>query len=262
MTNGIKSDINILNFVYETEPQSKDDLRNKAVYKMHLVVSGNGVLAFSGKQYELCEGTLFLTYPSTPYSIESVGELKYMYISCIRYRINEIAESIGVGKHNSVFYGLSEVIPFWKSTASDDRSVLSLRSEGILLYTLSILGENEAKARTKADIVALLKKYIDEHFSDPSLSLLTVGEVFSYNPEYLSTVFKTKVGVGISSYITSLRIQQARFLIDNGFTTVTDIAYKCGFSDQFYFSKIFKRSVGLSPRKYIANRKKEKSRQP
>lgn len=160
-------------------------------------------------------------------------------------------EKIGISKYNPFFEGGEDLIPFWKKTVTDDRSILSLRSEGILLYTLSVLGENDFEQKESDGVALKVKKYIDEHFSDGQLSLNDIGTHFSYNSKYVSSVFKAAFGLGVSEYICSVRIHQARVLMEQGFTTVKDIAYQCGFSDQFYFSKVFKKTVGSSPKEYI-----------
>lgn len=61
--------------------------------------------------------------------------------------------------------------------------------------------------------------------------------------------------VGISEYVATLRIQQACTLLDQGFTSVKDIAFLCGYNDPLYFSKVFKAKTGVSPREYQKERR-------
>lgn len=245
--------INIINFVYETKPQHADRIRNESVYRLHLVVRGSGRLRVLGKEYELTEGDLFLLFPATPYSIESAEDFEYQYISYFGLRTNALTESLGIHRGRFLFHGLTELLPLWKNAILDDRALLRLRCEGLLLYTLSVLGEKElSEKESETPFIEDIKLYIDEHFDDPELSMEKLGQLFSYNPKYLSTVFKKNVQVGFSQYLTTLRMQKAISLMQSGYSSVRDIACRCGFADPFYFSRCFKKVYAASPKEYIS----------
>ena len=56
-------------------------------------------------------------------------------------------------------------------------------------------------------------------------------------------------------YLTQIRIEQAKsYLINSNIYSISEIADMCGFSDQYYFSRVFKKTVGVSPRDYKKNR--------
>ena len=59
------------------------------------------------------------------------------------------------------------------------------------------------------------------------------------------------MGIGIIEYINTIRIQTACTMMEQNFTSVSDIANKCGYADPQYFSRIFKQRVGVSPLAYI-----------
>jgi two-component system response regulator YesN len=65
-------------------------------------------------------------------------------------------------------------------------------------------------------------------------------------------VFKRHVGVGIVEYLHTVRIQHACTMLKQGFTSVSDVALRCGYPDAQYFSKVFKRRMNLAPRDYMA----------
>lgn len=244
--------INILNFVYETKKQSFDNIHCDACYKMYFVTSGKGKLRLAEKIYELEKNYVFFTLPSTRYSIESCEEFEYMYISYLGTRTNKIMEHYNITRKNFLFKNFPDLDLIWKESISDNTSVLSLRCEGILLYTFSkIVQPTEDKKYDKNKIVPEIKKYIDENFTDADLSLDKISNKYSYNKKYISTVFKKKTGVGISQYLSTLRIQYACTLIEQGFTSVKDIAFLCGYNEALYFSKVFKIKMGVSPKEYI-----------
>ena len=92
---------------------------------------------------------------------------------------------------------------------------------------------------------------MDDHFSDSGFSLDAISRELSYNKKYISTLFKKHIGIGITEYVNTVRIQNACTMIEQGFISVGDIAEKCGFADVHYFSKIFKAKMGMVPSQYI-----------
>lgn len=247
--------IHIIHFVYETQPQVYCGFQIETLYKMHLVSRGSGRLHTPVKIYELKAGDLFFTFPSMPCALESEKDFEYYYISCIGQRVLALLEMWQVSKKNLLFHGLKDLLPLWQGCITQNSEALDLRCEAIMLYSFSALEEQTVKQQPQnSDIVLRVKKYIEEHFSDPNLSLKKISMEFLYNEKYLSTVFKKQLQMGITQYITALRIQQACTLMDQGFGSVKDIAFQCGFSEPLYFSKVFKSKMGCSPKIYLQNK--------
>lgn len=251
-TNSDSGEINILNFVYETEKQLPMNLRYDTVFKMHLVVRGRGAVCVFGDRYEISEGDLFFTFPASEYSLESGEDFEYMYISCFGLRINKITDKLGINKRNFVFRGMESLVSLWRGSIYDNKTTFNLKCEGLLLYSFSCIATEEQDfSGDGTRNVLYIKKYIDENFADKELSLDMLSERFSYSGKYISKLFKTELGVGISQYINTLRVHKAQALVEQGFTSVKDIAARCGFSDQFYFSRVFKEKTGDSPKEFI-----------
>ena len=126
----------------------------------------------------------------------------------------------------------------------------NLTSEAVLLYTFAYLGERILPVvgeDGKEGIASEIKKYVDDHFQESDLSLDKISRDLSYNRKYISTVFKRGTGTGLIEYLNTIRIQYACTLIRQGFTSVTDIAAMCGYSDAQYFSRVFKKRMGCAP---------------
>lgn len=101
----------------------------------------------------------------------------------------------------------------------------------------------------KNRIVANVKKYIEEHITE-KLSLAEVASVFNISPNYLSLLFKKNSEQGFSDYIAQRKIAYAKTLLNEGQLKVYEIADQLGFESAFYFSKVFKKIEGCSPRDY------------
>ncbi len=104
-----------------------------------------------------------------------------------------------------------------------------------------------------SDVVFKVAEYVKNRFAE-KLSLDEIAEHVSLSKSYLSRIFKEETGESLSSYINKVRIDKAKLmLLDNGCPLV-DVASLCGFEDQSYFTKVFKRLVGVSPKRYRESR--------
>ncbi|MBR2562605.1 MAG: helix-turn-helix transcriptional regulator, partial [Eubacterium sp.] len=70
------------------------------------------------------------------------------------------------------------------------------------------------------------------------------------NPSYLSTLFKQVTGQTFKEYLNHVRIQEAQRLLTHTDYPIMEISIACGFSDQSYFTKVFRKYTGLTPRQY------------
>ena len=76
---------------------------------------------------------------------------------------------------------------------------------------------------------------------------------------YLSTLFKKETGYSISEYINGIRVDRARSLLVNSDIAIVEIARMCGFEDQSYFTKVFRKTTGITPKKCRESRGKERT---
>ena len=123
-----------------------------------------------------------------------------------------------------------------------------------LTYRLSI-GAREYRQRTVASrkrhkTIEAAIKYINENLSS-DLSLDTVSQALSFSPIHFHNFFKSATGKTLRDYVEGSRIKKAAELLLTTELTLTDIATRCGFSSQSYFSFVFKRRMGITPREYV-----------
>lgn len=100
-----------------------------------------------------------------------------------------------------------------------------------------------------SDVVFKVINYIKKHYGE-KLTLDTLAQQAYISKSYLSTVFRKETGFNLPSYITKVRIEKSKQLLSTTNMTLLDIAGLCGFEDQSYFTKTFKKETGVSPKKY------------
>ncbi len=93
------------------------------------------------------------------------------------------------------------------------------------------------------------ERYVRNNYTR-RLSLSEVAQVAELSPAYFSTLFKQEMGEGFSDYLARLRIEQASLLLLKTSLSLPEIASQCGFEDQSWFSKTFKKFMRVSPGKY------------
>lgn len=255
--------IHTIHFVLETKEQIYTGLRLKSLYTMYYVLQGTGKLHTRGDVLPLKQGEIFFSFPAEPFAIESVSDFRYMYISFLGARGNRILDKLGISVKTPLYTDCGELEAVWCRGLQSPSELSDIASEAVLLHTFAYLGGRLPKFSSheerRTDLISLIQKYVDEHFSDPDFSLERLGSDLKYNKKYLSTVFKRHVGVGIIEYLHTVRIQHACTMLKQGFTSVSDVALRCGYPDAQYFSKVFKRRMSLSPREYMASVKVEAS---
>ena len=253
--------IHTVHFVFETEEQIYTGLRIKSLYTVYLVIGGTGKLHMQGEVLPLAAGDVFFSFPAVPFAIESVSDFRYVYISFLGARGNRIMEKLGISAKAPLYPGCQELTAIWMQGMHSPAQLSDIASEAVLLHTFAYLGgklsDFSDSDQGRTDLISMIQKYVDEHFSDPDFSLERLGNDLKYNKKYLSTVFKRHVGVGIVDYLHTVRIQHACTMLKQGFTSVSDVALRCGYPDAQYFSKVFKRRMNLSPREYMASVKVE-----
>ena len=123
-----------------------------------------------------------------------------------------------------------------------------MKENVIALYRKRIEFEKVKKESKTHDIASAAKKYIEDNFANSELSIADISETLCVNQTYLRKMFKSQMDMTLTEYITHFRMQEAKKLITTTDEKLTVVAEKVGFSDVSYFSNVFKKYYGISPR--------------
>lgn len=119
---------------------------------------------------------------------------------------------------------------------------LKCRLEEVIRNCFGMISQEE-------DVITSIRQYIRENYLS-DLNAAQIARKFYLNASYLSTLFKEKTGMNMGAYIEGVRMEKAKeFLKDTGWP-VTDVATRCGYSDPNYFTKVFKKYTGATPRQF------------
>jgi two-component system response regulator YesN len=98
-------------------------------------------------------------------------------------------------------------------------------------------------------LILRAQKYIDDHFNE-DISLVEVADTVNLNPCYLTTLFKRYTNMSYSEYLTQIRMKKAKNLLEKSAYKVYEIGEMVGYQNPYYFNRIFKKTIGLSPGEY------------
>jgi len=237
----------------------EEHLSANTYYSLHLVTNGNGYLQSKFVKYEIEKGCIFMSLPHHSYIMKAINSLEHIQIDFIGLRGVELAKNLLDVVNTPVFEGYDFQIEFWEKALKKWEAIKNpLIAEGVLYYTLgSIPGKKQTAPIYKKREFIMIQNYIRSNFTNSSLSLEHVAKVFGYNKKYLSDMFKRKFDISFSDFLKNLRLENAVSLMRLGHTSVSKIATTSGFNDPLYFSKLFKKTYGLSPKNYVQELKKQ-----
>lgn len=183
-------------------------------------------------------------------ALESMMFRDYVVLN-IRFAILSYVESIGVAKEK-YFEQIGEYA-----------SHIHIKPKEVFDYfTVSLqaavsIRDEKSNVQNRRTLVKALD-YIDQNYTEESLSLSSVACAVGVSANYLSSIFSQNMQKTITEYITEKRMEKAKRLLRNTDQSSGKIALEVGYKDPHYFSFVFRKSQGCSPREY-RNGKKEQS---
>lgn len=241
--------LEISKFIFESD---RETILQKKKYSKHiavLIIKGKGTFNFDNGSVDYSTGSIIFVFKNENFFAVCDSETEYMYITFGGTRADELFKRFGINKEHRLFLNNDGLIPLWKeslSRANEDN--IDLAAESMLLYTFSRLSGCVDK---KNAVMSNITEMTEKRFNDPELSIAVIAKELGYNSNYLSHFFKKRAGVTYSEYLRNLRIKYAISLLEHGIDSVKNIALLSGYDNPLYFSTVFKKSVGVSPKDYI-----------
>ena len=280
MVNGFdSSNTNFLieHFGFEHTSPDKPASYGHTLFSLHFIVKGSLTLSYNGKEHNLSKNTVFLVPPnkSVKYTVNPQNPASYYWCAVTGSSASHFFRIIGFSE-NKLFIPLAETSA--KKIRESFFMVLTLQNE---LKNIAHLYMNESLCRiaktiylsqlqantvlsplpTLSPTMMKVVAYIQEHYTDSTLTLQRIAKELFLHPDYLSVLFKKEVGMNFKNYLTNKRIHYADILIRQGENNVSVIADKVGFPDASYFTKIY-RKINLSTPSSDIAQQREKNLSP
>ena len=118
----------------------------------------------------------------------------------------------------------------------------------ISLFQQKLSSVQEPEAREEQTIAGIIR-YLQEHLAK-EVSLSVLAGVFHLNPQYIRQLFKSEIGVNFLTYLTNIRIENAKKLLLSTSLSIAEVAEQSGYGDYRVFTKVFKKTEGVTPSQY------------
>lgn len=105
-----------------------------------------------------------------------------------------------------------------------------------------------AEQQEECTIHSILR-YLQEHLAE-EISLTVLAEEFHLSAQYVSQLFKNEIGVNFLAYLTNIRMEKAKKLLLSSSLSIAEISEQSGYGDYRVFTKVFKKSEGITPSQY------------
>lgn len=125
---------------------------------------------------------------------------------------------------------------------------------GTLRYIQQYRNASNHPLEDEKNMVKLAIHYMKENM-EKHLSLQDIADQIGYSPSHFSMLFKRQTGHGPLTYFNLLKMQEACLLLDTTDMKINQICYKIGIKDTYYFSRLFSKIMGVSPKEYRKSKK-------
>jgi len=224
----------------------KYPLHSHDCWEVVFVTEGNGYYQMNDVTYPFCPGTAFLMPPGTFHHMIS-GDCVSIYILGDFGHFLMFAEPMVVSdnKHED---GARLVRMIYRNRYNNSHYVEDLCKT----YFQCLLQEIGLKNASDNAVHKICEQILANAF-DSNIDVGNHLRGSGYAEDYIRMLFKQKVGMTPLAFLTKIRIDHACLLLEmyKKQIPLTQIAEQCGYTDYIYFSKKFKKMMGVSPQKYI-----------
>lgn len=236
-------------------------------YHLHVIRSGKGVLKVKGKEFFPHAGQMFLLKHNevAEYTADRKDPWDYCWVTFHGSEASVLVQALGFDgdtycldntQDPDAFYEFIRRM-FEKPEMNPVNPVNDLRRRGILLEFLAFAmeavqpqkkGKIRQDRRPIDDYVRKAEDFIRYNYA--SIQVTDVVNFIGFTRSYFYSVFRRKTGLSIQDYLTQVRMNRARYLLKNTDLQIQDVAMQVGYEDGLYFSRMFHKLYGMSPRTY------------
>lgn len=228
--------------------------------ELFFIVGGKGQFLIEDRLYPVDINNLVMINPNVPHTEVSLNAQPLEYIVLGIEGIELAARETSDGQFSILdHYESAEISgclrnilremelknPGYEDICQAYMEILIIR----LMRTTSLAVPAEPQTVSANRQCAAVRRYIDLHFKE-ALTLEQLADEGHMNKFYLSHAFKKEYGISPINYMISKRIEESKYLLAETDLSMSQIAQLLGFSSLSYFSQVFRRTQGVSPKEY------------
>ena len=177
-------------------------------------------------------------------NVESLLFRQYVAMD-LYFAIVSFLESLGIEKEK-----VGDISGNFRNASGSIVSVDSTRNYIRDLIAGAIEARNHLSERKYSRIIGEAREYIEANYNKEDITLNMVAASVNVSPNHFSAVFKSETGQTFIEFLTQVRMERARELLKTTAMKSSEIGYEVGYKDPHYFSYIFKKVNGCTPKEY------------
>jgi len=231
-------------------------------YKFHYILDGKGIFEINGQRYELSKGQGFLITPNTVcyYEADAQQPWTYCWIGFNGIKASTLLKQAQLSDESPIYT--------WEKSEFFEQSIEQMRQSknmqagrelkltGLLYLWLSAMIacrgselKEQSYETSKEHYIAQVVHFIEVNYAN-KISIQSIAQFIGLQRSYLSSLFKDVMGISLQDYLITYRMRKACELLGSTSMLVGDISRSVGYDDPLLFSKMFKKSMQLSPSQY------------
>lgn len=254
-------DYNVINCVCVMNGTRDDNIENEGrqfireSYTLFYIISGSGLVTIDGIGFIVNPGQSFLLFPFSNACIEPLSdEWSYNWVEFKGLDAAWIVSRTSFSRKNPVV----DKIPvknfeqlFNISECRSDKSFNQCRASGKLILLMSYYLEYfPCVSEGNTNYALSARNYIEKNYRNPEFNVQMLADYIKIDRTYLYRLFKAETGMSVIDYINNCRISKAAVLLIDDNISIKDVAFSVGFTDQMYFSKVFKKLKNQTPTEF------------
>jgi len=233
--------------------------RTLAEYQVVYITKGRGIFEMGGRTRVVVPGSVMIVFPGVRHFYKpefEVGWTEYWvgfkgpYVDtlCRQGFLSPAKPLFEVGLQNSLLGIYSQIFELVR----DQRPLYQVRASSLVLTLIAEILAHERKVVQYNHSEQLVEKarFLMEENIYGEINLNVIAGLLGVSTSHLNEVFKSYTAMTPYQYFISIKIRRAKDLLESGDLPIKEVAFRLGFDDPYYFSRLFRKKAGLPPSKW------------
>lgn len=220
--------------------------RRVTTYELEYFFEDGGISVLNGVKYPIKSGNILFSKPDDIRYSFLPFKCRFIHFSVSDSSLIDAIEKINCFSNNTAYKKIDTIFSSISSLFYSVSNFDNITASAKLISLLHLLAESNEE---KTDVITQAQNLIQNNYFD-ELTTDSIAKTCNISVSYLHKLFKNELNLTPGEYLTNCRISAARDMLINTDMSVNDVAFRCGFSSQSYFSDCFKRKNGISPKDF------------
>lgn len=220
--------------------------------------SGGGRFLFDDCEIPYTEGDIVIIPPGKPHANTGEQGFTNIHINMTDATLPfKVPVLISDDSDTHILTSFNDAFFYFNSGINNRELIIAAFGNLIVNYIIAFYNTKPLR-----NVIGAIKSNIMQNFTDCDYELDAYLRTIPFSYDYLRKLFKSEMGMTPHNYLVSLRMQMAEKLLcstGGDEQNISQIAYSCGFSEPLYFSRVFKKNFGSSPKNYAQSQKKKET---